>query len=54
MSCCLLCTRDEFDPEETPMCKLCDQGMPQIHATSRRDFFKATAATGMAAARLTL
>jgi len=32
------------------MCKLCDQGIPQSHSTSRRDFFKATAATGVAAA----
>jgi cytosine/adenosine deaminase-related metal-dependent hydrolase len=34
------------------MCKLCDQGSPQSHSTStsRRDFFKATAVTGVAAA----
>jgi hypothetical protein len=32
------------------MCQLCDQGTPQSHSTSRRDFFKATAVTGVAAA----
>ena len=32
------------------MCKLCDEGIPQIHSSSRRDFLKATAATGVAAA----
>src|SRR5262245_11681993 len=32
------------------MCKLCDEGNPQNHATSRRDFFKAAAATAVAAA----
>jgi cytosine/adenosine deaminase-related metal-dependent hydrolase len=36
--------------EEKPMCKLCDEGIPQIHSSSRRDFLKATAATGVAAA----
>jgi len=32
------------------MCKLCDEGIPQNHSRSRRDFFKATAAAGVAAA----
>ena len=32
------------------MCKLCDEGIPQHHSTSRRDFLKATAASGVAAA----
>ena len=36
------------------MCKLCDAGVPQPHRTSRRDFLKATAATGAAAASLDL
>src|SRR2546425_993296 len=36
------------------MCKLCDEGIPQIHSGSRRDFLKATAATGVAAAGLNL
>jgi cytosine/adenosine deaminase-related metal-dependent hydrolase len=40
------------------MCKLCDEGIPQDHSgarlSSRRDFFKATAATGVAAAGLDL
>ena len=36
------------------MCKLCDQGIPQNHARSRRDFLKASAATGVAAAGLDL
>jgi cytosine/adenosine deaminase-related metal-dependent hydrolase len=36
------------------MCKLCDEGIPQSHSTSRRDFLKATAATGAAAASLNL
>ena len=36
------------------MCKLCDQGIPQDHSRSRRDFLKATAATGVAAASLDL
>src|SRR5882724_11923466 len=34
----------------TPMCKLCDEGSPQSHSGSRRDFLKATAASGVAAA----
>src|SRR6267378_3191704 len=37
-----------------PMCTLCDEGIPQSHSTSRRDFLKATAATGAAAASLNL
>ncbi len=36
------------------MCKLCDEGIPQNHSASRRDFLKATAATGAAAAGLNL
>jgi 5-methylthioadenosine/S-adenosylhomocysteine deaminase len=32
------------------MCKLCDDGSPQSHSGSRRDFLKATAASGVAAA----
>jgi cytosine/adenosine deaminase-related metal-dependent hydrolase len=36
------------------MCQLCDEGVPQHHAGSRRDFLKATAATGVAAAGLNL
>jgi cytosine/adenosine deaminase-related metal-dependent hydrolase len=36
------------------MCTLCDEGIPQSHSTSRRDFLKATAATGAAAASLNL
>ena len=36
------------------MCKLCDEGVPQSHSESRRDFLKATAATGVAAAGLPL
>src|SRR3989442_7656722 len=37
-----------------PMCKLCDEGIPESHSVSRRDFLKATAATGAAAASLNL
>ena len=36
------------------MCKLCDEGNPQPHSSSRRDFLKATAATGVAAASVDL
>ena len=32
------------------MCKLCDAGVPQDHSGSRRNFLKATTATGLAAA----
>jgi cytosine/adenosine deaminase-related metal-dependent hydrolase len=32
------------------MCRLCDEGKPQNHFGSRRNFLKATAATGVAAA----
>ena len=32
------------------MCKLCDEGNPQSHSGSRRDFLKVTAASGVAAA----
>src|SRR5437879_8858277 len=32
------------------MCKLCDEGVPQSHSSPRRDFLRATAATGVAAA----
>jgi 5-methylthioadenosine/S-adenosylhomocysteine deaminase len=31
------------------MCVLCDRGKPQLHSTSRRNFLKGTAATGLAA-----
>ncbi len=31
------------------MCKLCDEGNRQNHSSSRRDFLKTTAATGVAA-----
>ena len=31
------------------MCRLCDEGRPQDHSGSRRNFFKAVAATGIAA-----
>src|SRR3989441_1174752 len=37
-----------------PMCKLCEEGSPQNHSSSRRDFLKVTAATGAAAAALNL
>src|SRR5438477_8313229 len=33
-----------------PMCRLCDERIPQGHSASRRDFLKATAATGAAVA----
>jgi 5-methylthioadenosine/S-adenosylhomocysteine deaminase len=36
------------------MCNLCDEGPPQSHSSSRRDFLKTTAATGVAAAGLNL
>jgi cytosine/adenosine deaminase-related metal-dependent hydrolase len=36
------------------MCTLCDEGNPQSHSESRRDFLKATAASGAAAAALNL
>ena len=36
------------------MCTLCDRGKPQLHSTSRRDFLKGTAATGLAAGALGL
>ena len=36
------------------MCKLCDEGNLQNHSSSRRDFLKATAATGVAAASIDL
>src|SRR2546426_9990436 len=32
------------------MCRLCDEGIPQSHSASRRDFLKVTAATGAVAA----
>jgi cytosine/adenosine deaminase-related metal-dependent hydrolase len=32
------------------MCRLCEEGNPQDHSSSRRDFLKATAVTGAAAA----
>src|SRR2546428_3287132 len=36
------------------MCKLCDDGIPQDHSSSRRDFLKATLATGVAASGVNL
>jgi cytosine/adenosine deaminase-related metal-dependent hydrolase len=36
------------------MCKLCDEGNPQDHSGSRRDFLKAATATGVAAAGFNL
>src|SRR5262245_27577787 len=36
------------------MCRLCDEGKPQNHDGSRRDFLKTAAATGVAAAGLNL
>src|SRR5690242_12035707 len=36
------------------MCKLCDQGKPQNHLGSRRNFLKGAVATGVAAAGLNL
>src|SRR5262245_56234990 len=38
------------DAEGGTMCKLCEQGIPQDHSSSRRDFLKTAAATGVAAA----
>jgi 5-methylthioadenosine/S-adenosylhomocysteine deaminase len=43
-----------LDVEENTMCRLCDEGQPQDHSGSRRDFLKATAASGVAAAGLNL
>ena len=36
------------------MCKLCDEGKPQNHFNSRRQFLKGAVATGVAAAGLSL
>src|SRR5688500_16756224 len=36
------------------MCKLCEEGTPQDHSASRREFLKATTATGAAAAGIGL
>src|SRR6266550_9488426 len=36
------------------MCRLCDEGRPQNHFASRRNFLKGTAAAGAAAAGLNL
>src|SRR5499426_1451306 len=36
------------------MCILCDSGKPQFHSTSRRNFLKGTAATGLAAGTMGL
>src|SRR5215467_2431025 len=36
------------------MCILCDPGKPQFHSTSRRNFLKGTAATGLAAGAMGL
>src|SRR5437867_276452 len=47
-----LLTANDSTRRRRPMCKLCDEGIPQIHSSSRRDFLRATAATGIAAAGL--
>jgi 5-methylthioadenosine/S-adenosylhomocysteine deaminase len=39
---------------ETKMCKLCDEGNPQDHSGSRRDFLKTAAAAGVAATGVNL
>src|SRR5262249_22073961 len=39
-----------LNAKERPMCRKCDEGIQQTHSSSRRDFLKATAATGAAAA----
>src|SRR5262245_30765063 len=39
---------------EDIMCILCDRGKPRLHSTSRRDFLKGTAATGLAAGAMGL
>src|SRR5262245_11732091 len=36
------------------MCTLCDRGRPQLSSTSRRNFLKGTAATGLAAGAMAL
>jgi 5-methylthioadenosine/S-adenosylhomocysteine deaminase len=36
------------------MCKLCDEGKPQDHSGSRRNFMKVAAVTGVAATGLNL
>ena len=36
------------------MCILCDRGKPQLPSTSRRNFLKGTAATGLAAGAMGL
>src|SRR5205807_8300682 len=41
---------EKSNAEAKPICTLCDEGIPQIHSSSRRDFLKATSATGVAAA----
>jgi cytosine/adenosine deaminase-related metal-dependent hydrolase len=40
----------QTEEEQTNMCKLCDEGKPQNHNESRRDFLKTATAGGVAAA----
>src|SRR5438034_8895624 len=49
-----LFTENDSTRREKPMCKLCDDGIPQDHSSSRRDFLKATVATGVAASGVNL
>ena len=44
------CHSNDSKRGNTKMCWLCDEGKPQNHFASRRNFLKATAATGVAAA----
>src|SRR5438132_1672912 len=47
---CALAYWSDSTTRRNPMCKLCDEGNPQSHSGSRRDFLKVTAASGVAAA----
>src|SRR5262249_56301711 len=49
-----LFTENDSTRRRRPMCKLCDDGVPQNHSGSRRDFLKATVGTGVAAAGVNL
>jgi len=49
-----LFTENDSTRREKLMCKLCDDGIPQNHSSSRRDFLKATVGTGVAAAGVNL
>src|ERR1043166_698640 len=49
-----LFTENDSTRRRKPMCELCDAGIPQNHSSSRRDFLKATVATGVAAAGVNL